>query len=70
MHLTVGLLYADSNWVFYHCCLCTVYPHCISNVASSMLLAQVILWSQIKLISYDSSDVHITGEFENRPGDF
>jgi len=27
-----------------------------------------MLWSQIKLISYDFSDFHITGEFGNRPG--
>jgi len=27
-----------------------------------------MLWSQIKLTSYDFSDVHITGEFDNRPG--
>jgi len=26
------------------------------------------LWSQIELTSYDSSDLHITGEFDNRPG--
>jgi len=28
----------------------------------------LMLWSQIKLTSYDFSDVHITGEFNNRPG--
>ena len=28
----------------------------------------VMLWSQIKLTSYDFSDVHITGKFDNRPG--
>ena len=28
----------------------------------------LMLWSQIKLTSYDFSDVHITGEFDNRPG--
>jgi len=28
----------------------------------------VMLWSQIKLTSYDFSDLHITGEFGNRPG--
>ena len=27
-----------------------------------------MLWSQIKLESYDVSDLHITGEFDNRPG--
>ena len=27
-----------------------------------------MLWSQIKLTSYDFSDLHITGEFDNRPG--
>ena len=27
-----------------------------------------LLWSQIKLTSYDFSDLHITGEFDNRPG--
>jgi len=27
-----------------------------------------MLCSQIKLASYDFSDVHITGEFDNRPG--
>ena len=27
-----------------------------------------MLRSQIKLTSYDFSDVHITGEFDNRPG--
>ena len=27
-----------------------------------------MLWSHIKLTSYDFSDVHITGEFDNRPG--
>ena len=27
-----------------------------------------MLWSQIKLTSYDFSDVHITGELDNRPG--
>ena len=27
-----------------------------------------MLWSQIKLTSYDCSDLHITGEFYNRPG--
>ena len=27
-----------------------------------------MLWLQIKLTSYDSSDVHITGEIDNRPG--
>jgi len=26
-----------------------------------------MLWSQIKLTSYDFSDVHITGEIDNRP---
>ena len=26
-----------------------------------------MLWSQIKLTSYDFSDVHITGEFDNCP---
>jgi len=28
----------------------------------------VMLWSQIKLTSYDVSDLHITGEFDNRLG--
>ena len=28
----------------------------------------VMLWSQIKLTSYDFSDLHITGEFDNHPG--
>jgi len=28
----------------------------------------VMLWSQIKLTSYDFSDLHITGKFDNRPG--
>jgi len=28
----------------------------------------IMLWSQIKLTSYDFSDVHVTGEFDNRPG--
>ena len=27
-----------------------------------------MLWSQIKLTSYDFSDLHITGEFDNRSG--
>jgi len=27
-----------------------------------------MLWSQIKLTSYDFSDLHITSEFDNRPG--
>ena len=27
-----------------------------------------MLWSQIKLTSYDFSDVHIAGEFDNRTG--
>jgi len=27
----------------------------------------VMLWSQIKLTSYDLGDLHITGEFDNRP---
>ena len=27
-----------------------------------------MLWSQMKLTSYDFSDLHITGEFDNRPG--
>jgi len=27
-----------------------------------------MLWSQIKLTSYDFTDLHITGEFDNRPG--
>ena len=27
-----------------------------------------MLWSKIKLTSYDFSDLHITGEFDNRPG--
>ena len=27
-----------------------------------------MLWSQIELTSYDFSDLHITGEFDNRPG--
>jgi len=27
-----------------------------------------MLWSQIKLATYDFSDLHITGEFDNRPG--
>ena len=31
-------------------------------------LYQLILWSQIKLTSYDFSDLHINGEFDNRPG--
>ena len=29
---------------------------------------EFMLWSQIKLTSYDFSDLHITGEFDNRPG--
>ena len=28
----------------------------------------LMLWSQIKLTSYDFSDLHITSEFDNRPG--
>jgi len=28
----------------------------------------VMLWSQIKLTSYNFSDLHITVEFNNRPG--
>jgi len=28
----------------------------------------LMLWSQIKLTSYDFSDLHITGEFDNCPG--
>jgi len=31
-------------------------------------IASLMLWSQIKLTSYDFSDLHITGEFDNRPG--
>ena len=31
-------------------------------------LKQLMLWSQIKLTSYDFTDLHITGEFNNRPG--
>jgi len=27
-----------------------------------------MLWSQLKLTSYDFTDLHITGEFDNRPG--
>jgi len=27
-----------------------------------------MLWSQIKLTWYDFTDLHITGEFDNRPG--
>jgi len=27
-----------------------------------------MIWSQIKLTSYDLTDLHITGEFDNRPG--
>jgi len=27
-----------------------------------------MLWSQIKVTSYDFSDLHISGEFDNRPG--
>jgi len=27
-----------------------------------------MLWSQIKLTTYVFSDLHITGEFDNRPG--
>jgi len=27
-----------------------------------------MLWSQKNLTTYDFSDLHITGEFENRPG--
>ena len=27
-----------------------------------------MLWSQIRLTTYDFSDLHITGEFDNRPG--
>jgi len=27
-----------------------------------------MLWSQIRLTKYDFSDLHITGEFDNRPG--
>jgi len=26
-----------------------------------------MLWSQLKLTSYDFSDLHVTGEFDNRP---
>jgi len=29
---------------------------------------KVMLWSQIKLTSYDFTDLHITSEFDNRPG--
>jgi len=32
------------------------------------LFFKVMLWSQIKLKSYDFTDLHITGEFDNRPG--
>jgi len=32
------------------------------------MFAFVMLWSQIKLTSYDFTDLHITGEFANRPG--
>ena len=28
----------------------------------------ILLWSQIKLTSYDFSGLHITGEFDNRLG--
>jgi len=31
-----------------------------------VLTAAIMLWPQIKLTSYDFSDVHITGEFDNR----
>jgi len=27
-----------------------------------------MLWSHKKLTTYDFSDLHITGEFDNRPG--
>ena len=32
------------------------------------LRVQLMLWSQIKLTSYDFTYLHITGEFDNRPG--
>jgi len=32
------------------------------------LVTRLMLRSQIKLTSYDFSDLHITGEFDNRPG--
>jgi len=28
----------------------------------------LMLWSQIKLTSYDFTNLHITGKFDNRPG--
>ena len=39
-------------------------PNSFQNVLSQLLM----LRSQIKLTSYDLSDLHITGEFDNRPG--
>ena len=38
--------------------------HCLFYCQTTYLM----LWSQIKLTSFDYSDVHITGEFDNRPG--
>jgi len=43
-----------------------VYEALIHNIAYQRVWS-LMLWSQIKLTSYDFSDLHITGEFDNRP---
>jgi len=48
-----------------------VYDNAFAHLrflATSSVTNYLMLWSQIKLTSHDSSDLHITGEFDNRPG--
>ena len=39
----------------------------MKNMLKVKLLSCQMLWSQIKLTSYDFIDLHINGEFDNRP---
>ena len=42
--------------------------HCHHLFHGQKIINRFMLQSQIKLTSYDFSDLHITGEFDNRPG--
>jgi len=55
-------LYNECNCEPQNCA--TKQPH----RTMSVLFVTIALWSQIKLTSYDFTDLHITGEFDNRPG--
>jgi len=45
-----------------------IYFRTLLNLGHSKISLLIMLRSQIKLTSYDFIDLHITGEFDNRPG--